>query len=97
MTGVILHLAGGSGGTGRSLKLSLVNEAFTAATVFSDFTSFTSTEALRKFLPENFTTRVIEFSALSPFFEWETGSGSGDASGIERVEVFYETVDIRRT
>lgn len=97
VTGVQVHLAGGSGGNGRSLKLSLVNEAFTASEIFSNLTDFTSTDALRKFSPENFTARVIEFSALSPFVEWGTGSGSSDAPGIERVEIFYELVDIRRS
>lgn len=93
--GSMIHLAGGSAGGGRTIKLSLVNEAFTASPVFSDLGSFTSTEALKRYLPEQFTTRVIEFSAISPFIEWETGSGSSNASAIERLEVFFEEVDIR--
>jgi len=97
VTGVQVHLAGGSAGGGRSIKLGLINEAFTNTNIFSDLSSFTSTDAIKKYLPESFTARIVEFSAIAPAIEWATGSGASNAAGIERVEVFFETVDIRGT
>ena len=94
VSGVQVHIVGGSSGGGRTLKLELLNEAFTVSEVFSSFSSFTNDEAMLKYLPESFTTRLIEFSAIAPKLSWDTGGGSTNASAIERVEVFFESVAI---
>ena len=95
VTMVQIHLAGGSSaGGGRELKLDLMDDTFVGSEIFSAFTNYTTGDTLKKYLPESFTTRIEEFVSIGPLLTWSAGSGATNPAAIERIEVFYEEVEI---
>lgn len=94
ITSVQIHLIGGASGGGRTLKLGLIDDTGTLNEVFSGLSTYTSTDTMKKYLPEAFTIRMDTFVSVAPRLDWETGSGASNVTSVRKIEVFYESVDV---
>lgn len=78
--------------TARSLTLSLYNEQRSLSAIST--VSSTTNGVIKRWYPENFTVSnsLQQFDSLTPVLTWNTGAGSDDAVGLQKLVVHYEPV-----